>query len=63
MAMEIDFGQVEDAEDFSPVPDGKYHVRVIGIEEKPTRAGDPMWNLDLEIQEGPHAGRIISARS
>lgn len=59
MAMEIDFGAVEDAEDFSPVPDGKYHVRVVEIEEKVTRNGDPMWNLTLEVQEGPYAGRTI----
>lgn len=57
--MEIDFSTVEDAEDFGPVPEGKYHIRVVEIEPRITRAGDPMWNLSLEIQQGDHAGRII----
>lgn len=55
----IDFNTIEDAEDFSPLPEGKYACRVAEVEEARTKGGDEMWKLRLEVVEGAHAGRII----
>lgn len=55
----IDFNTIEDAEDFSPIPEGKYACRMAEIEEASTKHGDEMWKLRLEVVEGPHAGRYL----
>jgi len=55
----IDFGHVDDVQDFSPVPAGKYLCRLVGLEEASTQNGDEMWKLRFEIIKGPHAGRLI----
>jgi len=55
----IDFGHVDDVQDFSPVPAGKYLCRLSGIEEASTQHGDEMWKLRFEVTQGPYAGRLI----
>jgi len=55
----IDFSHVDDVQDFSPVPAGKYLCRLVGIEEASTQHGDEMWRLRFEIIKGPSAGRLI----
>jgi hypothetical protein len=55
----IDFGQVDDVQDFSPLPAGKYLCRLIGLEEASTQHGDEMWKLRFEVIKGPYAGRLI----
>lgn len=55
----IDFGHVDDVQDFSPLPAGKYLCRLIGIEEASTQHGDEMWKLRFEVIKGPYAGRLI----
>ena len=55
----IDFGQIPDAQDFTPVPDGEYLCRVIDAEETMTRSGDPMWRLRFSIENGPYEGRSL----
>jgi len=55
----IDFSHVDDVQDFSPVPAGKYLCRVVGLEEASTQHGDEMWKLRFEVSQGPYAGRLI----
>ena len=55
----IDFNTIEDAKDFSPLPEGKYSCKLAEIEEASTKNGDEMWKLRLEVVEGAHAGRYV----
>ena len=55
----IDFGHVDDVQDFSPLPAGKYLCRLSGIEEASTQHGDEMWKLRFEVIKGPSAGRLV----
>ncbi len=55
----IDFSQVDDIQDFSPLPAGKYLCRLVGVEEASTQHGDEMWKLRFEVLKGPYAGRLI----
>jgi uncharacterized protein DUF669 len=67
--LRVDFSSQEassEGRDFSPVPTGKYHVRVDNIEwkkcgpnAKAANVGKPFWNIDMIIQEGEHAGRHL----
>ena len=55
----IDFANVDDVQDFSPLPDGEYLCRLAEIEEASTHAGDEMWKLKFEVADGEYAGRYI----
>jgi len=55
----IDFNNVDDVQDFSPLPDGKYLCRVAEVEEAATQYGDEMWKLRFVVESGPHRGRYI----
>lgn len=55
----IDFDNVDDVQDFSPIPDGKYLCRVAEVEEATTQYGDEMWKVRLMVESGPHRGRYI----
>ena len=55
----INFKNVDDVQDFSPLPEGKYRCRVAEVEETSTQYGDEMWKLRLVVESGPHRGRYI----
>ena len=55
----VDFSNVEDAQDFSPLPEGKYLCQLNDIEEASTQYNDEMWKLRLEVIDGEHAGRML----
>ncbi|HEQ60203.1 MAG TPA: DUF669 domain-containing protein [Firmicutes bacterium] len=55
----VDFSKVDDVQDFTPLPEGKYLCRLNGIEEATTQYGDDLWKLRFEVAEGEHAGRYI----
>lgn len=55
----VDFTKVDDVQDFTPIPDGKYPCRLADIEEARTHSGDEMWRMRFQVAEGPHAGRIV----
>jgi hypothetical protein len=55
----INFAEVDNVQDFSPVPQGKYPCRLVEVEEASTQYGDEMWKLKFEITEGEYAGRFI----
>jgi hypothetical protein len=55
----IDFNNVDDVQDFSPLPAGKYLCRLAEVEESSTQYGDDMWKLRFAVESGPHRGRYI----
>ena len=55
----IDFNTVDDAEDFSPLPDGQYLCRLQDVEEALTQHGDEMWKLRFVVAEGEHEDRYV----
>ena len=46
-------------DEFQPVPDGKYQVRVDTVELTRTQKGDPMLKWKLRIVGPSHGGRIL----
>ena len=56
---DIDFSQIDDVPDFSPLPDGKYRCKLVEVEETSTQNGDEMWRLTLEVEAGEFRGRRI----
>lgn len=56
----LDLSQIEDAEDFSPIPDGEYLCVLDEVEETTTReSADDMWKLKWKVAEGPCENRVI----
>ena len=55
----LDFSKIEDVQDFSPLPDGKYLCQLSEIEETTTQHDDEMWKLRFEVIEGKFIGRLI----
>ena len=55
----IDFNRVDDVQDFSALPDGRYLCRLAEVEEAATQYGDEMWKLRFVVESGPHRGRYI----
>jgi len=55
----IDFSQIDDVKDFSPLPDGDYLCRLSEIEESTTQYDDELWKLKFEVIEGEYAGRYV----
>ena len=55
----IDFSQIDDVKDFSPLPDGDYLCRLSEIEESTTQYDDELWKLKFEVAEGEYTGRYI----
>ena len=55
----IDFSNVDDAQDYSPLPAGRYLVTLTEVEEAKTKYGDEMWKLRFVVDEGQYKGRYI----
>jgi hypothetical protein len=55
----IDFNNVDDVQDFSPLPEGKYFCRLAEVEEASTQYGDEMWKLRFAVAAGKYQGRYI----
>lgn len=55
----IDFSHVPDALNISPLPDGTYDCRLVGIDKGVSRFGDPLWKLRWSVESGEYAGRPI----
>lgn len=55
----IDFSNVSDITDFSPVPEGQYLCKLVDIEKDLTRSGDEMWKLRWQVEGGEHDGRLL----
>jgi len=55
----IDFSNVQDAKNYSPLPEGTYPCQVSDVEEAFTRNADEMFKLVFEVTDGEFAGRRI----
>ena len=55
----IDFSTVEDVQDFTPLPKGKYRCQLVEVEEATTQSGYEMWKIRFEVTEGEFNGRFI----
>lgn len=55
----VDFSKVEEAGDFTPIPENKYLLKCTRVETTQTRAGDEMWNITWQVQEGDYTNRLI----
>ena len=55
----INFSKVDDVQDYSPLPDGKYLCELSEVEETNTQYGDEMWKMKFEVIHGEHIGRYI----
>lgn len=47
----------QESQSFEPIPDGIYTAKLLSVEARESRAGNPMWTWELEIDEGDHKGR------
>jgi len=59
MVEEINWDEVENFDDFTPVPNGKYLCEVIEAEIRFTQSGDEMWAVRFEIVDGDYKGRVL----
>lgn len=59
---EFNVNDVPEREEFTPVPPGSYTAMIVESEIKTTNAGGEMIVLEIDIQEGEHAGRKIFER-
>jgi hypothetical protein len=57
--MKVNFENVSDAQDFTPLPDGEYLCRLAVVEESETKDGNDLWKLHFIVVEGEHAGSYI----
>lgn len=55
----IDMDKIPDNDTREPLPDGTYRVELTKIEEKTTKNGDEMWNLDFTVRDKKFSGRHI----
>lgn len=55
----VNFPEVPDAQNFSPLPEGKYLCKLIEIDESTTRNDDEMWKLHFKVIKGEYKGRIL----
>ena len=55
----VDFSNISDIADFSPVPEGQYLCRLVDLETDLTRSGDEMWKLRWQVEGGEHDGRLL----
>lgn len=55
----VNFPDVPDAQNFSPLPEGKYLCKIIEIDETTTRNDDEMWKLHFKVIKGESRGRHL----
>lgn len=55
----INWSQVEDSQEFTPIPEGKYEATIESVEVKETSKGDEMWLVKLNIDDGDYKDRKV----
>jgi len=55
----IDFGKVDDVQEYAPLQPGRYTCRLVDVEETSTQHGDEMWKLRFAVESGPERGRVL----
>ncbi|MBF0607414.1 MAG: DUF669 domain-containing protein [Magnetococcales bacterium] len=58
--VDLDFTDIEDINNFSPLPEGKYLCKVESVDPKQNKDGNDFWSLKLKVIEGEYEGRFIS---
>lgn len=57
---DVDLREVPNADEFAPVPVGKYLCKLDSIDDsQQTKDGDEKWNLVFEVVDGPFKGKQI----
>lgn len=46
-------------QDFGPIPAGEYRFKVMEAETRQTQAGKTKYTVKAQVQDGPHAGRLV----
>ncbi len=46
-------------QDFGPIPAGDYHFKVLSAETRQTANGKTKYTIKAQVQNGPHAGRLV----
>lgn len=57
--MKVNWDEVPESGGFEPLPPGTYRGEIKNVDERTTRAGDPMWHLDIKVLQGEHRGRHV----
>lgn len=55
----VDFSLIDDVQDYTPLPDGKYLCELVHVEEAKTQYDDEMWKLKFRVMKGEHEGRFV----
>jgi hypothetical protein len=55
----MNFDEVPDATDFTPVPEGEYLARVVTVAKGITENNNEKWDIKLRIMGGEHEGRHV----
>lgn len=55
----FDARSVDEAGDFTPIPEGTYPCECQSIETKSTKSGDVMWNIKWRVISGEYEGKIF----
>ena len=55
----VKFQDVNENQQFTVIPEGDYVAEIAKVEEKTTKKGDDMWNVQFKITEGEHKGASI----
>ena len=55
----VNFADINDVQDFEPLPDGQYQCKLADVTEATTKNGHEMWRLKFVVTEGEHASRYI----
>lgn len=46
-------------QDFGPIPAGEYRFKVLDAETRQTQNGKTKYTIKAQVQDGPHAGRLV----
>lgn len=46
-------------QDFGPIPPGEYRLKVLEAETRQTQNGKTKYTIKAQVQDGPHAGRLV----
>jgi len=53
----MDVSQIDEASDYSPIPEGQYACECDEVNEKETRNGDEMWSIKWTVISGEYEGK------
>jgi hypothetical protein len=55
----VDFPNVDDASDYTVLPEGDYTCMVTEVFDEVSQAGNDMWKLHMRVDKGEYEGRMI----